>query len=1169
MKLYNLWALATAEVRTCKRLVRTWVFIALALFFSVGTWIYQSANYLSNSSSGPHVGLASPRYLVPDLGEQILVFFSIGILFLAFDVRLRDVRDRIGEVMDTRPNSNLELLTGRLIGIVFLLTVPAFAVMGFISIFGWVAESIDAPFGSLIEPVSVVSFLTLDIVPNLVFWASLTYFLAIVMRYRLLAATSAMMLIIGMYFLLNNLPADFAAAFSTSGSGAHPSELAPHFTSLETVTIRVILVVVSIALLCASAALHPRTERNQLRSPQLIGGAVFAVLGAAGVFFLIAGVLFERKQFDQWVTAHAQHQLHSSTDIEEISGKVDIKPGRGIDLDLTLTLNTQDSPSLDDWLFSLNPGYSIHELHVDGEVTVDFEFENGLLTIPQTKATNEQTQIRLVASGMPNARFAYLDSAVNPTRPETGQEAQRLANLGKKSFIHHSQFIALMPEVYWMPSSGSAYGTTEWDATGNDFYALDIQVFAPREWKVVGPGRPQLHRNGSRTLFHFRPKVPIRDLALVGSKYETYSINVQDIEFELMFNRKHRRFLDTLIEIGPALSDWLDERITEWKLAGLEYPFDTLSLVEVPVSLRVFGGGWRMDSVYAQPGFLMMRESGLPIARFDNALKNMPTEVEESDEKRSEYILEIVTQFFKNDQSGGNPLANVAKNFVLYQTMASGHGSVAINYLINELSKLLVTSSDEDSLFSLFVVLDPRQNFRSRNVFTFDYQPDPNIWHQGFTNRPSVWEPMAESSLADVDYIADPDVASRILFLRTNAIAHQILERYRTEQTGALLKELSRRYGGSTFTRNEFFQVAQHVGLDFDEVAGNWLDGVGLPGFLAANAKTERLQDSDSGESVYQTSFILRNNEPVPGVVAVSYIAQSGTGAMSTLPAFRIDGLTSLKIAFQDSEPTRYIWISPEISLNRGQLRLEVPQLQDYQPQDSPVLPFMAEVEWENTEKQSIVVDDLDDGFSSTDSDEAVGEKEEGQPWWLRFLLASTFEMETEFDHGLPEYSFFSEENGRWFRQESSSSHGMYRKTHALVRGQSEQSRASFQATLPETGLWRLEYHLPAVIPFSLSSESSVAFGFDGVGTSTSVTITASSGDESPNGDHDFFLVRVNHGDRTKEIQVEPSMASQGWMELGNFEILSSKVEVVASPGSSELTVADAIKWTRVESKDE
>ena len=85
------------------------------------------------------------------------------------------------------------------------------------------------------------------------------------------------------------------------------------------------------------------------------------------------------------------------------------------------------------------------------------------------------------------------------------------------------------------------------------------------------------------------------------------------------------------------------------------------------------------------------------------------------------------------------------------------------------------------------------------------------------------------------------------------------------------------------------------------------------------------------------------------------------------------------------------------------------------------------------------------------------------------------------------------------------------------------------------------------------------------VRTTTSITIsTSSSGDSSDGGveEPDFFLVEAKFDDSTEEFEVEPSFASRGWVELGTFDIQSTEVEVVVTTGTSQFSVADAVKWT-------
>ena len=104
--------------------------------------------------------------------------------------------------------------------------------------------------------------------------------------------------------------------------------------------------------------------------------------------------------------------------------------------------------------------------------------------------------------------------------------------------------------------------------------------------------------------------------ALIGSKFVHRSFETNGIEFELLLSPKHRKNLSALAPAVPALQEWVARQIDSLERAGLRYPLGTLSFVEVPTHLRVYGGGWNMGSAYSPPGIHMIRESGFPLAQF-------------------------------------------------------------------------------------------------------------------------------------------------------------------------------------------------------------------------------------------------------------------------------------------------------------------------------------------------------------------------------------------------------------------------------------------------------------------------------------------------------------------------------------------------------------------------
>ncbi len=1149
MNLSNLWFLASAEMRTCLRLVRTWVFVSIGLLVCVVQWFSLTATHAESSTLFPAAGIYSPRYLTSNLGSTIVLMATLGMLFLAFDIRSRDIRSRMGEVIDCRPFSNIELLTGRLLGIVLLLAIPAYLAVIFFYVFGMSAEAADFRFGGALETSSVFAFLVWDIIPNLLLWGSMTVLAAILFRFRLIVVV-LMLVLIGLYFYISvQMPFFLALAVVTyTGLATLPSELAPEFVNAQIIVNRSLVLLLSAGFLALAAALHPRQANAGVRPTLWITGSAASLIAVFGVWALVMGALGDRQQIATWASIHSVYESHSETDVHKVSGVVDIAPGRGIDLDLVIALNAETSPTDGSWLFNLNPGYKITQISVNGTEIDDYQFENGLLRVPHNNSAASIVEIGIVASGVPNASFAYLDSPIVWSELN-GIAGQQLYWLGQENYIFHSQFVALMPGVSWFPTSGAAVGKTAWEDRPMDFFELDIEVVVPTDWTVAGPGTRELVSSERRVTYRFNPTNPIPNLALVGSKFERRALSVQGMELELLVSKKHAGNLELLDIAVPHIQSWIDERLAILQDSGLEYPFGTLSFVEVPLSLRVYGGGWRADTTTAPPGIQMIRESGLPIARFDNAIATIGEKID-SDEQQGEYLYKFLLGFFENDLHGGNPLINVPRNFVNYQTLPVGRGATAIAFVVEELAVAVITEGD--GYFSTHTIMErPRTASIDMALFGPGAQGIGRSldWRERFSDRPSVWNRVVTTSLSGLDYYDDAESAYHMLLLKGKSIARSVIDMYGEETVGAFLRELTSKFRGRTYTEQDLLQVGLDVGLDFHALLGDWLNDASLPGYMVAQPHLERLLDGESGESNYQASFLLHNGEPVPGVVSFAYQTESlgkKDWGIQQLEPVRVDGNSTVRIALQTESPVRQVWIEPYLSLNREAILVNFPEMVDYAPTDVPQLPHIVEAEWLNPNADAVIVDDLDDGFSIESPAGYVATQP--LPTWLRPLMPFD---EPEWDQGMQSGTFMSTWEP-WIREHEPSSYGRYRHTFAQkVRGPVTVN-AKFSSSLPATGRWQLDYHLCCLI-----ERTSVSFEYGG-----GYSVTKRGWDRRKG----FYRIEVLHDNENRELELDLESSSMGWNELGTFDIRNPEVDVVVTVDRGAFGIADAVMWTPVES---
>lgn len=1124
--------------------------IAIGALVALVTWGQTTLMHTLFSTTGTELTgpLLSPQFMPVVIGGSVVSLFSLGILFLAFDIRMRDVQNRIQEAIDIRPVSNIELLTGRLIGIVVLMGLAAILTVLAVVGIALLLHMSKVPFGHAIDPVSLLSFLVWDIVPNLAFVGALIILLAIIVRFRMLVLLIGLVLLGVGSFISFNLPFLLQPAVNSyvfvSITG---SDIAPLFLTSDVLLNRLAMLLLSAGFLTAAATIHPR---NTARNNRIITGTSAIALLTTGILVfigLIYSTLEDVRKAENWANIHEQFHAESRTDITKVSGTVEIAPGRQINLNLVLNLDSSTASPSDTWMFSLNPGYRIRTITVDGTNIQDYSFDNGILRVPRTQTTESDVEIEIDARGVPNPHFAYLDASLD-WQGLTAPAGQRLTNLGTESYIFHPQYVALVPGVTWLPTSGTAYKKESYEDVPTDFFELDVEVVVPRGWTVVGPGKRIRIEDKKRARFRFNPRIPLPEVALIASKFEMRSMEVEGIDFEILLSPKHSKNLQVLRDAAPALRNWLRERLLDLDANGLNYPFDTYSLVEVPNRLRVYGGGWRMDSVLGAPSILMVREWRFPLARFDNSIRTIDRE-QMTDADIERQLFSWARSLFERDLQGGNPLLHFSKNLVSYKTRPSGPSSTAINYVVNELADDLWT--DEAGYFSMHTYLNFVEFFVAQ-----ESSPEQDA-RRILADRHSVWNQVFSTSLADLDYDADGYKAMHVLNLRGGAVASSVSNAYQKDIIGAFLQLLTDRYLGTTYSKEQFLQTALDVGLDFDHVVGDWMESRAAPGFLASDASVERISDSESGNPVYQTTFFLRNSEPVPGIVWISH--QRRTEQISYLGdaiSFQIPAETSMRVATQLSEKPNWISIDPGVSLNRKPIELALPTHEILEITESPELPALTEVDWQWPFENEIVIDDLDPGFSIVGDEADMSAVE--IPWIVRFFLSDVvgLDEEPELDNGLSDTN--SLQTTVWTRNSNGRSFGKYRQTFAVKSNNWDGSKAKFSTSLPNVGRWELRFHVPQANVSSPSLQIQATVG--------SASMEVSSDREFATEELDGVLsLEVRYGDKTESIQLELKGTSMSWQSLGVFNLDTTEVDVLVLEASKRNAFADAIHWLPVD----
>ncbi|MDE0189920.1 MAG: hypothetical protein OXQ90_01060 [Gammaproteobacteria bacterium] len=1126
---YPALAVCFAEFRSSARRVRTFLCIAVATAGILGTLVLTTQ---ATSQMAPLAGAYAPRFVLSAMGNYWLWLFLLAVVFLAFDARQQDERARIAEALDVRPISNLALLGGRLAGTVLVAWLAFVGIAVLIqaggNISGMVFEASGSETASVwsslavaVEPVSLVTLLTIDALPALTFTAALVMFLTSVLRARVPTILIALILIGVHVYAVASVPMFLLPTVSVVTSYADfASDIVPSVPDTSVVLQRVALLLFGAAFLVGAAAFYPRDDgRSRLR--QGMAAAVLGALGAAGVAGAAAHAANDLAVREQWLAAQEAAQDLQYPDLRQVRGEVRIEPGSELTLDLEMQVAAPTGETLERLHFSLNPALDVSAVQVAG-TSVDATNANGILGIDLPAALEPATEltVSLQARGVPDGRFSYLDSAVDW---RLLRASNRLLLLGTDALLFDRHYVALPPGAMWLPTTGPNLADRP-----PDEFTVDLSIHVPEAWVVAGPGRRETIAAGH---VRFRPAAPVPGVGLFASVFERRSVETEDVTLEVLTAPEHAGQLEGFAEVMEG-DDGLVARIGAMLKAaaerGLGYPYEAFTMVEVPSRLRGYGGGWQMDTALFPPGLALLPEHGFP-TRFARVYRDRrysfgvsPTlPSEEADRKQG-----MLWRLFALESAAEAPHHAVRNAF---PAEARGPGAKALDALCRILAVRTLWrlyGADSKALFAAHRFARPATDGNPLRQFVWGGGPErmPIV-----PNEPHVWETAERVALTGIADLEDGGLAMDVLALRVGETAKIVVDRYGSDRVADLLAELRRRSPGAGILAQDLSRAGVEAGMDLDGLLGDWLNATDMPAFRASPVKAFRIGDDDDGTPRYQALVNVRNDKPVPGLVrftAVSRSTASDNRVWSSSDPFPVPGESAIEVGLITTNPLEVLWLRPYLSLNRADQRLAVPQLDETVLHDREPLDGARPSVWRPT-SPGIVVDDLDDGFSVEATTEAarfgrLREQEFGQT-----------------DRGMPVYRGVP---GRlWMRQALPTAWGRYRRTVARIASGQGDSRAVFEAELPESGRWILQYHLPSL---RVMGPGSTAWG--------------------PHDEQGMVHVEVVAGQTRETVDFEAGEAETGWNEVDVFDLPAGNVTVWVSNSTTGATVvADAIRWDR------
>ena len=1096
-------AIALLELRCIRRAIRTWVLALLALAAGGAAFVFYHHAALQHYSVGHYSGNIVPgRFLMAGYAACFLLPLLAGIVFLAFDHRHRDQTAGVVEVLDVRPVGNLAFFLGRLMALVAAMWLVCAVFTASLQVAGLAADrwlrngTLDGWLGPL-EPWSMATFLFVDAPPALVLWGAIVLLLAAVVRNRLAVAVVGLALLGAYGWLLLYAPLRLLPAVSVfSGFDGFASDMAPRFLTVDSAVLRGAQVLLALGLVALGALGYARADSASKARP-LFGGLALIVAGVGGVAVLGQSVVAAERERQAWRDAHVALRNTPAADLLRLDAVVAIEPATALHVDASLTLRLAAEQQL---VLSLNPGMQLQTVELSGQA-VPYQHENGLLHVaaPSSLAETEAT-LRVVASGMPDARFAYLDSVVDPLALGVAESHYRI--LGGEAMVFSGDYAVLLPALRWLPMPGPNLERAP------DFHDLDLRLDLPADWQAVAPGaRGQEESPAERKRLRFRTKSATPLTGLVAGRFERYAATVSGVEMELLLHAGHRRNAEFFRQGQPdaqqLLNMFLGIRLDGAKREGLVYPYERFSVIEVPGRLRGFGGGWQLDTALALPGIALLREYGLPSMRM------------------TMHSMHMVMFFMPNDFSGGDPTIALWRSMMRFRTAAAGEQATMVGFLMDDIAKS-VLSGYWPSFFSAHHYHAAGDAGAAVEVLHRLMGHGTAVDHElkAMAKRVAVSEEFLTNTLGELNFAYDAKRALEMLKFKGQMLGRILTGGWSTKGAANVIRELLLRHEGSVYTLDDLRAVAEAAGAPLDSVVGEWWKSSALPGFVASPLAAYRLEDSADGPR-YQLRLHVCNAEPVPGLVRLLCNGSEVTQGCS-FRSHSVQPHACIEIGEVTSFLPQKANLDTYLSRNGNGIVLPAPSIDAERAIDAEPLQGARESAWRPPQTADIVVDDLAAGFSLDD---------EAAPRGLRLWRP----------------------HASWTRQETNGSWGRYARTATWSAPGDGDRSATFAAQLPHAGRWRLDYHLPGAELTEL--EGSVGMSLRWTRATHKLGRYDMAVLENAEVDASDSAMRT-------PVEFDGSIAEEGWNHLGDFDLQSTNVALVVTDRTDgDVVVADAIRW--------
>lgn len=1109
---HNILSIAKYEVTT---LLRSWFFRIFAIiamiflfFFNLGTLIINGNwDMKAISSVIPYVNL-----LILNTVQAIIA------IFLASDFLKRDKKLDTTDVIYIRSMSNGEYVAGKTIGNLIVFMILNLIILSEALIFNSIAEGVTVNWMAYLDYFLIISL------PTLIFILGLSFFVMSILKNQAITfilllgyvAITIFTLNVKYYFLFDYM-AYSIPLLNSDFIG---------FGNLHTILIhRGMYVCFGIAFIFLTISLLKRLPQSPFSNKVTLIPAI--LFFGAGIFLgeiHVSTFVNNQKLREQIRALNDANMSAPRLKVESYQMEVNHK-GNNLEVTAKLKVINPHTEVVDHFVFTLNPGLKVTKVSINGQQATTKQ-ELQLIEFTGTKLEpGETAEIEFTYNGSINEAASFLDID-DKTLQEPNQAF--MFKIDKRSAIVSPDFVLLTRESNWYPIAGTGFGKLNKQWIQKQFSNYTISVKTKPGLTVISQGKEE-QKDGT---FRFSNKRNLPQISLVIGDYIQKTDTIDGLAFSLYHHPKHDYFTKFLEPIKDTIPKMIATALKDYeRKIDLFYPFQRLTIVEVPAQFYSYPRTLMGEREQVQPETILFPEKGLLIeeADFEGSIKRMERWGGRGNDAQTTPEEKKIMAF---------------NNFLALFTQAAGRSDV------NQSQGEMKVSEKANPLYAFplfynhaYYVESDKWPITDR-IFEAYLKKSSESGAQGWMRNMQGMTENEQANLALLDY--------SFAELLDDPTKVQIIDNVIQQKGQTLFSIIKRKAGDEAF--NDFMfnflksikfnsttiedfnsRIKSQFNTDLMPFMEKWFRSKELPGYLIGGVKAVNVLDGDRLKTMVK--FKISNTETTEGIVSVQFRLGEGGGPgrgrfsgggsnMETIEKLLyLEGMQTKEVSYLLDGTPRNITINTLASRNiPAELRLPLDNIEE----DTKAVPFegerISDIPVKLAENGETICDDEDPTFRFS--------KTEDYSLLQRILLKE----DQSKDRFIGMNTWHAPRT--WRATTNSGYFGKFIRSAHYIRSGDGKKKVTWNIPIKADGTYEVFSYL--------SRSNRRGRGRDNQETSGEYTYT------------------IYHNQEKEEVVVDLKTADDGWNSLGSFFFSGDTVKVeLGNKSAAPVVVADAVKLVK------